>query len=54
MKNITVYLPIPYLKQIGKLVKKKIVPSRSEAVRLALREFLHREFKFLKRLGYFG
>ena len=50
MKNITINLPDIYDKKIQQFIKKKIVPSRSECIRLAIREFLHKEYKFLKGL----
>ncbi len=53
IKNITINLPEVYDKAIQKLIKMKITPSRSEAVRTALREFLHNEYNNLKLLGYF-
>ncbi len=53
MKNITINIPGIYDKNIQKLIKKKVVPSRSEAIRIALREFLHNEYKNLKLLGFF-
>jgi Arc/MetJ-type ribon-helix-helix transcriptional regulator len=53
MVNITINLPEIYDVNIQKLIKKKIVPSRSEAIRMALREFLHNEYKNLKLLGFF-
>jgi len=53
MKNITINIPEIYDDNIQKLIKEKIVPSRSEAVRIALREFLHREYNNLKLLGFF-
>ena len=53
MKNITINLPECYDKAIQKLIKMKIVPSRSEAIRIALREFLHQEYNNLKLLGFF-
>ena len=53
MINITINLPEIYDENIQKLIKKKIVPSRSEAIRIALREFLHNEYKNLKLLGFF-
>jgi len=54
MINITINLPELYDENIQKLIKKKILPSRSEAIRMALREFLHLEYKNLKLLGYFN
>ncbi len=53
MVNITINLPEIYDENIQKLIKKKIMPSRSEAIRVALREFLHNEYKNLKLLGFF-
>lgn len=53
MKNITINLPEIYDKNIQKLIKMKIVPNRSEAIRIALRDFLHQEYKNLKLLGFF-
>ena len=53
MKNITINLPKIYDENIQKLIKMKVVPSRSEYVRIALREFLHQEYKNLKLLGFF-
>ena len=54
MKNITINLPTNYDKNIQKLIKMKLMPSRSEAIRCALREFLHREYdKNLELLGFF-
>ena len=53
MVNITINLPEIYDQNIQKLIKMKIVPSRSEAIRVALREFLHNEYKNLKLLGFF-
>ena len=53
MVNITINLPEIYDENIQKLIREKIVPSRSEAIRIALREFLHIEYKNLKLLGFF-
>ncbi|MHA1932162.1 MAG: ribbon-helix-helix domain-containing protein [Promethearchaeota archaeon] len=53
MVNITINLPQIYDENIQKLIREKIVPSRSEAIRIALREFLHYEYKNLKLLGFF-
>ncbi len=52
MKNITINLPEIYDENIQKLIKKKIVSSRSEAIRIAIRDFLHQEYKTLKLLGF--
>jgi len=53
MVNITINLPEIYDQNIQKLIKMKVVPSRSEAIRIALREFLHNEYENLKLLGFF-
>ena len=51
MINITINLPQIYDDNIQKLIKKKMLPSRSEAIRIALREFLHNEYENLKLLA---
>jgi Arc/MetJ-type ribon-helix-helix transcriptional regulator len=53
MQNITINIPEIYDANIQKLIKNKIVPSRSEAIRSAIRSFLQNEFENLKLLGYF-
>ena len=54
MKNITINIPDIYDKNIQKLIAMKLIPSRSEAIRTALREFLNKEYnKNLDLLGYF-
>ena len=53
MVNITINLPEIYDDNIKKLIGMKIVASRSEAIRTALRDFLHNEYSNLKLLGYF-
>ena len=54
MRNITINLPEIYDENIQKLIGMKICASRSEAIRTALRDFLHNEYKNLKLLGFFG
>ena len=44
MKNITINIPHIYDKAIQKLIVMKLVPSRSEAVRIALLEYLQEEY----------
>lgn len=51
MKNITINIPKLYDKQISLLITHGIVPSRSEAVRNAIREYLHKDLKFLMDLN---
>jgi Arc/MetJ-type ribon-helix-helix transcriptional regulator len=53
MTNITINIPDIYDENIKKLIELKIIPSRSEAIRTALREFIHNEYDNLKLLGYF-
>ncbi len=53
MVNITINLPEIYDENIKKLIGMKICASRSEAIRTALRDFLHNEYKNLKLLGFF-
>ena len=52
MKNITIALPEIYVNNIEKIQKIGLVPSRSEAIRLAVREFLKKEIHNCKLLGY--
>ena len=54
MRNITINIPEIYDKNIQKLIKMKLLPSRSEAIRTALREYLNKEYnKNLDLLGFF-
>ena len=53
MVNITINIPEIYDKNIQKLIKMKRIPSRSEGIRIALREYLHREYQNLKLFGFF-
>ncbi len=53
MRNITINIPDIFDDNIQKLIKMKLIASRSEAIRTALREFLEREYDNLKLLGYF-
>lgn len=54
MRNITINIPNIYDAKIQELIKKKLQPSRSEAIRTALREFLHNEYNTnLELLGFF-
>lgn len=43
MKNITIYLPEIYVLNLEKVQKIGLVPSRSEAVRIAIKNFLIKE-----------
>jgi Arc/MetJ-type ribon-helix-helix transcriptional regulator len=53
MTNITINIPNIYDENIKKLIEMKVIASRSEAIRTALREFINNEYKNLKLLGYF-
>jgi Arc/MetJ-type ribon-helix-helix transcriptional regulator len=54
MRNITINIPDLYDKKIQWLIERKLIPSRSEAIRTALREFLHNEYNNnLDLLGFF-
>ena len=53
MQNITINIPDIYDVNIQKLIKMNVVPSRSEAIRTALREFFRAEFENLHLLGFF-
>jgi len=44
MRLITLYLPEAYLKALDELVEKRYYPSRAEAIRVAIRDLLNREF----------
>lgn len=46
LQIVTINLPNQYLDSIETLVNLGFFPSRSEAVRQALKEFLEREYKF--------
>jgi Arc/MetJ-type ribon-helix-helix transcriptional regulator len=54
MVNITINIPENYDINIQKLIKMKIIPSRSEGIRTAIREFLQNEQKNLKLLNFNG
>ena len=54
MTNITINIPDNYDYNIQKLIKMKLIASRSEAIRTALREFLNKEYnKHLQLLDFF-
>lgn len=50
MKIITINLPEKYLAAIQVLNEGGVYPSRSEAIRVALYQFLSKEFKMYKDL----
>ncbi len=51
MRNITIALPEIYVKNLHKLQDKGIIPSRSEGLRYAMREFLKKEGLNVALLG---
>ena len=54
MKIVTVNIPESYIKVMDKLVNKfKLHPSRSELIRVAVREFLKKEIKIGEDLKKF-
>lgn len=44
MQNITINIPNNYEENIQKLIKLGITPNRSEAIRNAIRDYLHKEY----------
>lgn len=50
---MTINIPYIYDDNIQKLIKMKVTPNRSEAIRTALRDFFQKEYINLKLLGYF-
>jgi len=40
MRMITLQLPEPYIEALDQLVKEKMYPNRSEAIRMAIRDLL--------------
>jgi len=53
MKNITCNIPSCYEKNIQWLIDNNLIASRSEAIRVALRDFLREEYENnLELLGY--
>ena len=54
MKNITINLPSCFDDNIQWLIDNKIISSRSEAIRTALRDYLRKEYEQnLDLLGFF-
>lgn len=50
MKIVTINLPVPFLDALEKLTDYGLYPSRSEAIRVALRDFLSRELQIAQKL----
>lgn len=53
MRNATINIPYSYDEGIQLLIKAKLVPSRSEAIRIATREIIRRNHKFRLLLDSF-
>ncbi|MHA1732236.1 MAG: ribbon-helix-helix domain-containing protein [Promethearchaeota archaeon] len=51
MQNITINLPEAYCDGIERLLKYNVFVSRSQAIRVALAEFLEKEFSVVELLG---
>jgi len=43
MRLITVHLPIAYISALRQLVEAGLYPNVSEAIRVAIRDFIHKE-----------
>lgn len=52
MVNITINIPNIYDTNIQKLIDMKLLSNRSEAIRIALREYLQKESENLLLLGF--
>lgn len=50
MKICTINLPEPFLAALEKLTEYGLYPSRSEAIRVALRDFLSKELQIAQKL----
>ena len=46
MKIVTINVPVRHLELINKLLENRVYPSRSEAIRVAIRDWLITESKF--------
>ena len=53
MRNITINIPEIYDDNIQLLIKEGLTANRSEAIRIAIREYLHREYDNLELLNFF-
>jgi len=47
VKTITVWLPEPYLEALNELVRLRLYRDRSEAIRFAVRDLIHKHFRVL-------
>lgn len=50
MVNISINIPMEYENKMQELQADKKYPSRSQIVRLALKDYLFKDYKFFKRL----
>lgn len=50
MKIVTINLPEPFIDALAKLTEYGLYPSRSEAIRVALRDFLSKELQIAQKL----
>jgi len=51
LRLVSVHLPEKYVEYLEKLVEMKLYPSRSEAIRVAVRDLINREL-WRQRNGY--
>lgn len=52
LKNITINIPDIYDENIQKLIKMKLVASRSDCIRIAIREYFNKKYDNLQILGF--
>lgn len=52
MKNVSIAIPEIYIRNLRKIQDIGMVPSRSEAIRIAIREFLKKEVGVNRLLGH--
>ena len=48
---VTVHLPKIYVDKLEELVKRKLYTNRSEAIRMAVRDFIFNEYRRLEEVG---
>ena len=53
MEIISIYIPEIFDTVIHKLIEAKVTPSRSEAIRTAIRDFLRDDISFMNMLKNF-
>jgi Arc/MetJ-type ribon-helix-helix transcriptional regulator len=51
MKIVTVHLPEAYVEAIDELVRRGVYANRAEAIRMALRDLIRREGRWLAEGG---